>query len=260
MKINCAFCHKVINKRPHQITNSKTGKLFCEKKCWYQYRTKNKELLNPNLHSLIKQMRRLREDGWTFSKIKEKLNLPHSITSIQRYCNGIQPKNIIKNDNSKTYICIKCNKNFKHPKGRRQHCLECLPKLKIYLLNEKNKYCRKCNKTLPINQFYKSKNGRPLTYCIICCNTKVRVGKKLLKQVCVDYKGGQCEECQQRFSCLGVYEFHHLDPSKKDFIIAKHKTSKFTDIIKQELDKCQLLCANCHRIIHEKITDAKLAR
>lgn len=48
-------------------------------------------------------------------------------------------------------------------------------------------------------------------------------------------------------------DFHHLNPDEKDFDISRSKTSKLTDHIKRELDKCILVCKNCHGEIHEKI-------
>lgn len=44
-------------------------------------------------------------------------------------------------------------------------------------------------------------------------------------------------------------QFHHLDPSKKDFIIG-NVANKSWDAIKLEMQKCVLLCANCHTIKH----------
>lgn len=46
-----------------------------------------------------------------------------------------------------------------------------------------------------------------------------------------------------------IFDFHHKNPKDKDFDIAKKKLSGF-DTIKPELDKCMLLCACCHRIVH----------
>jgi len=67
----------------------------------------------------------------------------------------------------------------------------------------------------------------------------------------VKYKGGRCEDCGF-IGYAGVYDFHHLDPTQKDFEISSFKRKKLTDRLKQELDKCAILCANCHRIRHAK--------
>ena len=65
----------------------------------------------------------------------------------------------------------------------------------------------------------------------------------------VAYKGGVCERCNA--SPLYVaFDFHHKDPSQKKFPLSQRNMDrKWKDIIK-EADKCHLLCANCHRIVH----------
>jgi 5-methylcytosine-specific restriction endonuclease McrA len=66
--------------------------------------------------------------------------------------------------------------------------------------------------------------------------------------MCIEYKGGKCEKCgYDKYD--GALEFHHLDPSKKDFAISKKK-ARYIDKLKPELDKCILLCSNCHRELH----------
>ena len=53
-------------------------------------------------------------------------------------------------------------------------------------------------------------------------------------------------------------EFHHLDPKGKDFGISDKGYTRSWQKVKEELDKCIMICANCHREIHEKIiNDAK---
>lgn len=51
--------------------------------------------------------------------------------------------------------------------------------------------------------------------------------------------------------CLSALEFHHLDPTKKDFIISRCFSLKKA---KLELDKCILLCSNCHREVHAGVS------
>ena len=55
-------------------------------------------------------------------------------------------------------------------------------------------------------------------------------------------------DCGLITSKVEVYDFHHRDPSQKDFSISKN--AKSFEKCKQELDKCDLLCANCHRLRH----------
>lgn len=50
--------------------------------------------------------------------------------------------------------------------------------------------------------------------------------------------------------CINALEFHHLDPLQKDFNISNIKLTTFDKRTMEELDKCIMVCANCHREIH----------
>lgn len=77
----------------------------------------------------------------------------------------------------------------------------------------------------------------------------VKAHRHKTKEELVKYKGGKCEICGYN-KCLGALDFHHLDPSKKDFTISDSNIYKNLDKLKEEIDKCILVCANCHREIH----------
>jgi hypothetical protein len=47
-----------------------------------------------------------------------------------------------------------------------------------------------------------------------------------------------------------IFEFHHRDPNEKDDGISKMLTSKSWSVVKAELMKCVLTCANCHNLHH----------
>lgn len=68
------------------------------------------------------------------------------------------------------------------------------------------------------------------------------------KQQAVIYKGGKCQICgyNKHFCAL---DFHHQDPSEKEANIADLTYSDW-EFVKEELDKCILVCANCHRELH----------
>jgi len=72
--------------------------------------------------------------------------------------------------------------------------------------------------------------------------------RKLLKVKAVEYKGGKCVECGYD-KCIAALEFHHLDPEKKEFNLGVRGLTRSWKKIKNELNKCVLLCANCHREI-----------
>lgn len=66
------------------------------------------------------------------------------------------------------------------------------------------------------------------------------------------YKGGRCQTCGYN-KCDSALEFHHLDHKKKEFELSGLSV-KF-ETIKPELDKCIMVCANCHREIHQKLRE-----
>ena len=94
--------------------------------------------------------------------------------------------------------------------------------------------------------------GRKLTpYRKKYLNLRVSEGRRRLKLKAIEYKGGACQKCGYN-KCQAALQFHHLDPSKKDFQISgKYLT---WDKIKPELDKTILICANCHLELHDEQT------
>ena len=76
--------------------------------------------------------------------------------------------------------------------------------------------------------------------------------RKNRKIVLLEYKGGiKCIRCGYDKPIPDVYEFHHRDPAEKDpswgtMLRNNHSLDKF----KAEVDKCDVLCANCHREVH----------
>ena len=103
-----------------------------------------------------------------------------------------------------------------------------------------------CKQIYALEHFY-ARSGWRTAYCKKCM-VQYQTGRaRDVKYQAVIYKGGKCERCNydRNFSAL---EFHHKDPAQKDFNIT-HKCSSF-EKIRPELDKCELLCANCHREEH----------
>lgn len=72
--------------------------------------------------------------------------------------------------------------------------------------------------------------------------------RKRTKLKLVEYKGGKCQICDYNKSITALH-FHHLDPNEKDFSISGKSLS--FDKLKNEVDKCILVCSNCHSEIHE---------
>lgn len=90
--------------------------------------------------------------------------------------------------------------------------------------------------------------GRSSVLCPKCQGSDKRKAHKLK---CVEYKGNCCQQCGYN-KCLAALEFHHLDRTQKKFeinIAIKYKW----ELVLLELDKCVLLCANCHREVESGV-------
>lgn len=83
------------------------------------------------------------------------------------------------------------------------------------------------------------------------CISKIR--RYLTKKRAVEYLGGKCNRCGYD-KHLAALEFHHSEPSTKDLTIGQMLNKKWESLV-EELDKCELLCSNCHRIEHTKYDD-----
>lgn len=84
----------------------------------------------------------------------------------------------------------------------------------------------------------------------------VSIKRKAIKKMLVDRAGGKCSKCGYDKS-IRALEFHHPNPSEKDFGLSKNLCKSISKL-KEEADKCILLCSNCHAEEHEKIELLKL--
>jgi len=156
--------------------------------------------------------------------IKEFYKKNKSLTKTANHfdTNRHQVKKILGIENVKIKkICVECGENFETKYNTQSTC---------------SKQCRKEYK----KKYLKSRNYE---YNKV---VKWRNDKKIKS---VEYKGGKCVICGYK-KCYSALEFHHNDPNEKDFTISKYPNRSF-DRIKKELDKCVLVCSNCHREIHE---------
>jgi 5-methylcytosine-specific restriction endonuclease McrA len=70
--------------------------------------------------------------------------------------------------------------------------------------------------------------------------------RRKIKELSIEYKGGKCQTCGYN-KCAAALELHHLDAKEKSFGVAEKGYTRSWEKVKAELDKCILLCANCHR-------------
>ena len=125
------------------------------------------------------------------------------------------------------------------------------------------KLCTKCQNTKPIDSFHK-KRGRHARYCAECQNQWTRdhyqnnkkyyadrnkAKKTVRRQWLLDLlQDKKCEMCgESRIACL---DFDHIDPKDKKFNICQGAIGGNYSIerILEEIKKCRILCANCHRV------------
>lgn len=118
------------------------------------------------------------------------------------------------------------------------------------------KICNRCHTDQLRENFYKlsGKKYKDSWDCrdSVCkkCKSEIVSEKRLnIKKKAVLYKGGKCIDCGLESTHYFIYDFHHRDPSKKDLSLANSMTTSFEKLL-PELDKCDLLCSNCHRIRH----------
>jgi hypothetical protein len=132
--------------------------------------------------------------------------------------------------------------------GNRKYCLSCSPynqhnnkRLDI----ESIRVCSVCGREYE----YARGKGHTFQKCNSCL---VNQRKQERKAQAIEYKGSKCALCGYG-RCHAALHFHHVNDEDKLFgISGKHALS--WSKIKQELDKCVLLCANCHAEVHAGIS------
>jgi len=130
------------------------------------------------------------------------------------------------------------------------------------------KICAKCKKEKDFDDFHtnrRKKDGKQ-SYCKICLNENAkrdyRVNKrkdtfidrskknrqrckKLVNDIKIKYG---CCLCQEREACC--LDFHHFDKDEKDVNVSYLADTKSKKRMLIEMQKCCIVCSNCHRKIH----------
>jgi hypothetical protein len=97
---------------------------------------------------------------------------------------------------------------------------------------------------------YDRRQGHTRVRCNSCgSNRATRAARRALKERMVEYKGGRCHACGFDES-LAALSFHHRNPALKSLGIAGSHARSWA-VLRRELDKCDLLCLNCHLEAHE---------
>lgn len=89
-----------------------------------------------------------------------------------------------------------------------------------------------------------------------------RRGNDSKKNWVENYKSeNSCQVCREGFEdCL---VFHHVNGDEKDALVSRMKRTSYDEHtlqdVKDEVDKCVLLCANCHRKVHSERHDLSVS-
>jgi transposase len=90
------------------------------------------------------------------------------------------------------------------------------------------------------------------------CRVEATVRRRhLLKRILVKEGGGKCVLCGYS-KCVRALEFHHLDPSAKEFELNYRGCTRSLAVLRAEASKCVLLCSNCHAEVEAGITAVPL--
>jgi len=82
--------------------------------------------------------------------------------------------------------------------------------------------------------------------------------RRKLKTLAIEYKGGKCQICGYK-KFQGALDLHHVD-GIKEFGIADKGYTRSWEKVRAELDKCILVCANCHREIEGGVMQLSAVR
>lgn len=150
--------------------------------------------------------------------------------------------------------CIICGKEFEAQKSTKKYCSnECLNASRRKKYAEKGrirgiseKVCPICGKTFTP----KSAAASQRICCYDCMPNGIQLTRGMFLAKIKEQRGGRCVRCGYN-KCIKALEFHHIDPSQKDFTISNDHF-KLLDAI-EESKKCILICSNCHKELHDNL-------
>ena len=108
--------------------------------------------------------------------------------------------------------------------------------------------CSTCQRDLPVDDFARSRKnrfrgGRHYS-CRECDSNKSYLLWKRNRQVIQEAKDVPCMDCGVCYP-FWIMQFDHRDPDKKDFTLGGY-SARALQKVKDEIAKCDIVCANCH--------------
>jgi hypothetical protein len=153
-------------------------------------------------------------------------------------------------DNGFTYSQI--SKQLNIPTSTLQHRLKKL-NLKTKLAQNYDKKCEVCDTHLIGKQQKFCSKQCKMTTCYKSINLNLKKRRKERRDSIIELKGGKCIRCGYS-KCNDALHFHHREPELKKFELSRTEILNHTfDIILEEVNKCDLLCANCHAELHSSV-------
>ena len=151
--------------------------------------------------------------------VEKEIQTGHLTSGAIKSCGSVDCKNKISNFTSKETLrtCEICGQNFIPNSPTRKYCYDCSPI---------------------------SKNGDKSSTIIAL--------RQAMKKQAVKLKGGKCERCGYDKS-LYALSFHHKNQEEKSFGLSANGNVKSWNEYLKEVEKCELLCANCHAEEHERL-------
>lgn len=117
--------------------------------------------------------------------------------------------------------------------------------------------CGNCGEEKTLNQFHqlgklRSGNVRYDKLCKICSSSGRSEVRRAIKLQAIGFLGGRCAVCGYDRPFPEVYDFHHMNSDTKEVKVSDviKDQKRFNQVIKDQLEDCLLLCANCHRRAH----------
>lgn len=153
--------------------------------------------------------------------------------------------------------CIVCGKEFEAIKSTKKYCsTDCMNAMRRAKWAAQSKTNSKESNKMPEKECPicgkkfqpKTAAANQRTCCYDCMPDGVQLTRGGFLAKLKESRGGKCIRCGYD-KCLKALEFHHLDPSQKDFTISNDRF-KIKDAV-NESKKCILLCSNCHKEFHD---------
>lgn len=132
-----------------------------------------------------------------------------------------------------------------------------------------SKCCTRCKEEKPLADYHRNKRRIDgyMSLCKMCMKTQRKLEytglkaeqkrkysserRKAHQDVINAAKRIGCLVCDEKEICC--MDFHHVDSTQKEFILGGENAGRSLVKILAEIDKCVVLCANCHRKVHAGI-------